>query len=147
MKTLLRYGLPALVGASLLCTRAIAQEFELVESSFTPCILASGGEFEVALQTSTSPVGSDPVEGGEFSLLGPAILMPEVQGGELPALLVERLPGGAVRIAWDALAAGFALESSADLRSWVVESGGSLTGPGAQTVSTAGPWRYYRLRR
>jgi hypothetical protein len=147
MKTWLQHGFLPLAGVCLLCARGSAQEFELIESSFTPATIAAGGEFEVAIQSCTLPVGSDPPQGGEFSLLGPPILVPEQEGGEPPALLVGRLPGGAVQIAWDAPAAGFVLESSSDLRNWVVESEGSLTGAGALTVSTAEPGRYYRLRR
>lgn len=137
-----------LVGASgvLMATARAADEFELVDSTFSPVAVAAGGEFSVALQPVESVSISEPLTGGEFSSDPLELVLPPVEESALPALALQLGIDGVVQLSWGIEAAGAALESSENLVAWRVEVP-ALDGAGTRAVVPSAGVRFFRLRR
>ncbi len=147
----IRFNLPALLAvagalALQLATVRAADEFELVDSTFSPAVSAGGGEFSVALQPVESVSISEPLTGGEFSSEGPELGPPTVEESALPALVLELGIDGALRLEWGSEAVGAVLESSDNLVLWRVEAA-TLGGAGSRPVLPSSGARFFRLRR
>lgn len=129
-----------------LATLRGADEFELVDSTFSPVVSAAGGDFSVAFQPVESFSISEPLTGGEFVSEGPELIPPPADESALPALVLELGGDGVVRLAWGIEAAGAVLESSEDLLAWRAEAP-VLEGAGTRSVQPSAGARFFRLRR
>lgn len=121
-----------------------AEEFELVDSSFTAVDRASGGDFSLELALLAGPVPAEPVEGGDFSVAGPDP-WPVVLDQTTSLSLVVR-PDGRLELRFSGPFAGAMLEASSDLEAW---------NPVPERPADGSPWpieptgnqRYFRIRR
>lgn len=123
-----------------------ADEFSLVTSTFSPASSAAGGAFELTLQPLLGVAMVERLSGGQFSLDPVPVPPTATASASTPSITLDRLPDGTLRIAWGDQAAGWSLESSADLRQWQTE-GNTLAGAGSRNAAAASTTRFYRLRR
>ena len=121
-----------------------AEEFELVDSSFTAVDRARGGDFSLELALLAGPVPAEPVEGGDFSVAGtdpwPMVL------DATTALSLAIRPDGRLELRFSGPFAGAMLEASSDLVNWnsvpISPADGSPV-----PVEPTGNQRYFRIRR
>ena len=121
-------------------------EFFLVDSTFSPVVGASGGEFDVALRPASGAVTSDALAGGDFSIEAAAVEPLPSSVDSIPSLGLDFPGDGSVRVAWGDDAMGWILESSTDLRSWQSE-GAAISVAGSRIAATSRASLFYRLRR
>lgn len=121
-----------------------AQEFELVESSFTAVDRVSGGDFSLELLMVSGPVPAEPVQGGDFSVSQPDHW--PVVLDETTTLSLVVLPDGRLELRFSGAVAGAVVESSPDLKDWQPVQAGPTDGS-PMPVEPSGNQRYFRTRR
>lgn len=138
------------VVAAFVAPAAGAQEFSIPWFSLAGTGGASsGGAF--ALAGSTSPVVSEPLSGGGFTMSGGIwSLAAVVASPAAPLLRIQPAPGGIV-LAWPQLSDGFQLQESSSLTAPVwndVPAVPGVVGSEKQVILSAQPGhRFFRLHK